>query len=424
MKTSKANPRLLFLARAFPPLTAIASLRTENIARYLSRNGWDVTVITVDPNCLQNMSRDRIAAAEMFYKRENLKVIFTQHDLGCLVGLIRPAWWERIPYMVSVVRRTAAKLGVDSGVGWMKYVYRASKNWSPGDFDLILASGSPFLAFKAASVLSRKIRCPFVLDYRDLWTFNPYRKISIRKSILRLERQLLSETAAVFTVSKSMLDALSAAYDVSGKIHVISNGYNPEDFDGIEPMEFSHPAIVYAGNLYPPVGSIAPLFKALKSVNQQVGKDGEFIFHYFGGCGDYVEKTAETIGVQSFIQVHGTVSRKTVLSALRGATVNAVITSVKKKSTIAEKGIVTGKIFECMASGRPVLLISPEGSDAVEILGKSRCGESFHGEDIAGIADYILNVKDRKGEITPPASDTYSWVGIGKRLDSILRRLI
>jgi hypothetical protein len=40
------RPKLLFFAWNFSPVQAVASLRTWNIAKYLTRLGWDLTVAT------------------------------------------------------------------------------------------------------------------------------------------------------------------------------------------------------------------------------------------------------------------------------------------------------------------------------------------------------------------------------------------
>ena len=52
----RRRPRLLFLARPFPPRQAIGSVRAWNIAKYLTRMGWDVTVVTPHPTLWRGMT--------------------------------------------------------------------------------------------------------------------------------------------------------------------------------------------------------------------------------------------------------------------------------------------------------------------------------------------------------------------------------
>jgi hypothetical protein len=53
------------------------------------------------------------------------------------------------------------------------------------------------------------------------------------------------------------------------------------------------------------------------------------------------------------------------------------------------KGIVTGKIFEYIASMRPVLGIGPVDGDAADILSDTGAGKMFAYNDVAGIKEYI-----------------------------------
>ena len=52
---SEVRPKLLFLVWNFPPVQAIASVRTWNVAKYLARLGWDVTVVTPRPELWRHL---------------------------------------------------------------------------------------------------------------------------------------------------------------------------------------------------------------------------------------------------------------------------------------------------------------------------------------------------------------------------------
>jgi hypothetical protein len=49
--------------------------------------------------------------------------------------------------------------------------------------------------------------------------------------------------------------------------------------------------------------------------------------------------------------IHGNVSRKEALTATRGAGAAVVITSVAKRASLEENGIMTGKIYEALGLG-------------------------------------------------------------------------
>ena len=119
------------------------------------------------------------------------------------------------------------------------------------------------------------------------------------------------------------------------------------------------------------------------------GKDGKWHFHYYGGQGNHVREEAERFGVMEQVVLHGNVPRAEALAAVKGAGVAVVITSVAEEATMADRGIMTGKVFEPLGLGTPILLVAPPGSD-VEILAETTgLARRFTGSDVAGIASFL-----------------------------------
>ncbi len=63
---------------------------------------------------------------------------------------------------------------------------------------------------------------------------------------------MIAGSAAVTTVSPSWARVMDRQFGVGAKLHVVSNGYDPEDLATVEAHHFGHFAIVYAGSLWPP----------------------------------------------------------------------------------------------------------------------------------------------------------------------------
>src|SRR5215813_12710469 len=76
------NPKLLFLAWNFPPNRAVASVRTWNIAKHLSRLSWNVTVVT--PKSAVWRQLDDRERAEERIATEGIRRILTEHRLRFL----------------------------------------------------------------------------------------------------------------------------------------------------------------------------------------------------------------------------------------------------------------------------------------------------------------------------------------------------
>jgi hypothetical protein len=118
--------------------------------------------------------------------------------------------------------------------------------------------------------------------------------------------------------------------------------------------------------------------------------------------------------------LHGRMPRSEVLAAIRAANLAVVITSITEEGTLADKGIITGKVFEPVGLGTPVLLIAPSGNDARAVVETTESGHSFTASDTNGIAAFLTDVMD--GRVAKPKiPEVYSWVSVAKKMDSVLR---
>src|SRR5262249_17999558 len=151
------------------------------------------------------------------------------------------------------------------------------------------------------------------------------------------------------------------------KISVLTNGYASEELATVKACAFGHFAIVYAGFFYPPERVITPLLMALKLL-EQTCQTGEWFFHYFGDHEEHMRQEARRLGVVNRVILHGLQPRSQVLSAIRGANLAVVITSVQENVSLRFGAMVPGKLFEIIGLGTPILLIAPPGTDAEVIL--------------------------------------------------------
>jgi glycosyltransferase involved in cell wall biosynthesis len=208
---------------------------------------------------------------------------------------------------------------------------------------------------------------------------------------------------------------------VESKLHVVPNGYDPGEMAAIKPCDFGHCAIVYTGIFYPPKRIISPFMAALKCLKESLNKDSEWYFHFYGEEESYVRDQADRFGVSDRVVLHGRVPRGEVLSAVKGASLAIVITSVAEQGSLDDKGIVTAKIFEAIGLETPVLLITPKDSDATSATESTGLVRSFTGTEIQGMASFVKDVVCGQAP-KPKNTEACSWTTISKKLDAVLRR--
>jgi glycosyltransferase involved in cell wall biosynthesis len=418
------RPKLLFLAWYFPPVIGVPCARTWSMSKYLARLGWSVTVVTPHPFLWRHT--ENATDLERNLRIEGIQQILTGHRGRYLISeLIKCNHNGPIGTLFEKVsRRMAALAGIDNCIGWVKSAEQACATLSPRDVDVILATGSPFCAFTLAQRLAKRLNRPYVLDYRDSWTENPHSERAARPSMVQQEALLLANCSAMTVVSPSLGSLLDQRFGLGTKMNIVTNGYDPDDVSHIKPHQFDHRALVYTGKFYPPKRVISPVMAALKHLKESDADRGcEWYFHYYGGEENHVNEEARRYGVTDRVISHGRVSRAIALSATRGASLALVITSVGKNGTLADRGIVTGKVFEALGLGTPILLIAPPGNDAATIVESSGMGQRVTGTDISGITHFLMSWAPNGFE-PQKACDSYSWPALAGKLDSILRHVI
>lgn len=428
MGSPPGRPRVLFLAYFFPPVREIASVRTLAMAKHLARHGWHVTVVTSRGEFWRRT--DEIDEADRMLAREGVRCLRTRYPLRFLTPQYTIASFEHAGWLIRGVggrlaawaRRLARAMRIPREIGWIRQAERAATRPGQDRVDLILASGSPFSTFGAARRLARRLRCTYVLDYRDLWSGNPYLDGGSRGGTLLPERRLLDECAATIAVTPGLAQALQQRFQVGSKLQVLSNGFDPEELARVTPRGFDHFAIVYAGCFYPPKSVITPLIGAIAilATREEAAALRGWAFHYFGRHAEHVRAEARRFDVERHVVIHGEVSRSEALRAVKGAGMAVVITSVAAEGSLEERGVVTGKVFEAIGLGTPVLAIAPPESDLEEIFRTAGLGRRFSGHEVPEIAAYLEDAM--RGRV-PPARDreAFSWSRLGARLDRILR---
>ncbi len=423
---SAKKPSLLLLTRAFPPSNEIGSYRPYYMAKNLVKLGWKVTVLTVDPNLCRNV--ENMEDWDKTLDEEGIERILTGHSFrGLNEGFLKTSESPFSRLVDKGFRFTARQLGIDRAAGWYKPAVTAFIESGNKDVDVILATAPSFTSFSVAEALAKYLTKPYVLDYRDPWSGNVSSvKIDEQSGIGRKEKRLLDGAAAVLVIANAFKEHMDKNAGISEKSHVITNGFDSKSLENISPEKYDHFSIVYTGGFYPPKRSITPFLEALKKLDQRKERISEKIkFHYYGRQSGHVIEEAKKTGTDNFVVDHGPVGREEALSAVAGADLALVITTIYDAPTLGDRLIVTGKLFEPMGLDTKILLISPEENEASIILKDSSSGESFPSWEMDEISSFIYKQYKQKSELVENINRLkYSWPVLSEKLDKILRNLI
>src|SRR5690606_27569135 len=147
-------------------------------------------------------------------------------------GAVRDSALDRVRKLVSR-HYNALFFFPDRQVGWIPYAASAARRlfreWRP---DVIFASGPPFSVHVIARRLSRVSGVPWIAEYRDRWSDDPYEFGYTTKLTKYMERKLedacLASASGVVTVSEPWAEMYRQWAGLP--VAVVYNGYDPVDF--------------------------------------------------------------------------------------------------------------------------------------------------------------------------------------------------
>lgn len=418
--------RVLIVAYYWPPSGGAGVQRWLKFAKYLPGSGWEPVILTVDPRYAVYPATDaslekeipagikifRTKATDWFrlYGRDKSKVPsagFANNRDDTLRGKITR--FIRGNFFIPDPRR-----------GWNRYaVGKAVEIIQQENIKHLITTSPPHSSQLIGLALKKRFPgITWIADLRDLWTNIYYYELFYPTFISRAvdrswERRVIRKADRIITVGHNLAKALSTGIDGAGeKMHVLPNGYDEEDFAGIQDETPGRFTLTYAGTLseaYP----IEGLLKALASLEK---KGIDFLLRFAGLVPDGTRShilSRISIGKTEFIPY---VSHASAIKLMRGSSMLILIIP----DTPLNNCITPGKVFEYIASGKPVIHIGPEDGDAAYHLRK--CGQKgfFGGNDHAEMAEYIMNAMDSGKQMTFKEHPEYSRRMLAQELGKFL----
>jgi len=251
----------------------------------------------------------------------------------------------------------------------------------------MISSSSPVTCHLIANKLKKNYDIPWIADLRDLWTQNHYYLHSrIRKIIdKRLELKVLSNADILTTVSPILAEKLKEIHKTKN-IFSIPNGFNSEEINPGIPLT-DKLSIIYTGRLYQGKRDPELLFKALNELNNEQKIDlNDFLLDFYGKSQDWLKKDIEKYDLEKIVRQNGVVSREDVIKKQWESQILLLLTW----DNPAEKGVLTGKIFEYLAAKRPILSYGISEGIVKDLIEETNAG--YHAKDLKDLKNILERV--------------------------------
>ncbi len=393
---------VLFITYYFPPAGGPGVQRAFKFAKYLSLYDWKPIVLTVkkdnypdiDESLLEEIpSNLEIYRTNMFdpykiYRRTaNIKKgksvdIFVTSSGG------KKNFKEKLAYNI----RTWFFIP-DARIGWLPFALNEAKRIiREHKIDIIFTTCPPHSVHLIGYYLHKQFpHIPWITDFRDLWIDyvryikRPWLSYQIDRS---LEHKVYKKANKIITVSRGFLRRLVEKYPMvnPNKISLITNGYDEMDFDGIERHPTGKFTLTYTGSLHGKRSPIA-LFKALGELFKEIPEFKiDFRMIIAGRYSAENEKLFNSEEFSGLIDTRGYLAHKDVIQLIMDTEVLFSINVDAPQNDL----VIPGKIFEYIATGRPIIAMTPPQGALAEILKSAGMGIVIGYDDIEGVKQALL----------------------------------
>ena len=245
--------------------------------------------------------------------------------------------------------------------------------------DLIITTGPPHSVHLIGRSLKKIFtNLPWIADFRDPWTSVYYYKDLQTGKIAnalhhRMEKSIIEKADMVLVVSNRMKQEYQSFKHRS--IEVIPNGFDEEDFQETETSDDTDPHFVITHTGLLTAGQNPNiLWKILRELSKEYTEFKQDLkIRLVGNADASVLESIRLNSLQDNVEIIPYVPHSEAIQFQQKSTI-LLLCLIENPDT---KCIVTGKLFEYMQSGRPIVSIGYPDGDAAKIIAQTRTGDTF-----------------------------------------------
>jgi glycosyltransferase involved in cell wall biosynthesis len=130
-----------------------------------------------------------------------------------------------------------------------------------------------------------------------------------------------------------------------------------------------------------------------------------------------VRESIERCGLADYVNKIDYLPHDEVMRVQRSSHVLLLLVNRTKNA----KGILTGKFFEYMAAGRPVLAIGPDDGDLAVIMNETKCGFISDFDDADNLRSNIMELFNKANDVSATSNiSEYSRRNLTKKIAALL----
>ena len=356
--------KILIISNFYYPQKHIAVKRIDAFSKYFFKNGYDVTVLTKDTK-------------DHFEIVDGIKIVYVTDKSILKKANTNKQENKMLHYMKCLWNIFIMNIFYDEDRGWTEEALKKAENiFTKENFDYILSSAPPI----GSHIIGYNIKkiyptVKWIADMRDaLWS--PNYPNNMKNRMLRKAKEILQKSDLLLAVSRPQLVKYREITNEKIDCLEIRNGYdyNTELVRCLSKSKEKF-TILYTGNFY---GSRNPqnFFLALEMLIKKKNIGNIYV---------------EIIGNNSPVNIPQSIS-KYILEQDRMEYSDLIKYMYSKADLLLlispsdiEEGVYTGKLFDYIGVGRPILGLVPKNDVAAKLIEKSKVGYLAENENVVDV---------------------------------------
>jgi glycosyltransferase involved in cell wall biosynthesis len=254
---------------------------------------------------------------------------------------------------------------------------RAARRYHP---QAVFSSAPPHSVTLVAHAVAGRLRLPWIVELQDLWVGYPIRRgTRLRRSVDRvLESITMRRARAIVTVSEPLVEKLRRLHPEKS-VTALPSGIDDAivaPADGPVDLDFT---ILYTGRIYNGRQDLGHLLRAARAavdsglVDQAALRIVLVLLHPLA---EEDRALIDELRLADCVEVRPRVTRDDAIALQRRAQVLLHL----RWDDPNEPGIMTGKIFEYLAAGRPILSTGRYADSASALIDRTGAGAATYAE--------------------------------------------
>ena len=378
--------KVLVISFYFPPAGGGGVQRPLKLAQYLPAMGVETHVLAPDdPRWIHRDDGLRMPSQAWVHRARYVGVSGGKPSevLAGITGIERVATQARLQlrrFVVPDENATWALTAIPAGIRIVR----------EHGIDVVVSTSPPPSTHLIAAAIARATGVRWVADLRDSLVAHAHRRADTlgtrAKSSMhaRVARLVAARAAAITCVSEAISEE-TRALGPSGRVVTVANGCDFDDVAGLEHHPSARFRLTHAGSFFGRRDP-RPFLQALCDSGLDV------VARFLGDFRPADRAWAEGLGLGGRLELLPFASRAASLALQRDS--EALLLLIPEAGGRG-RGVLSGKVFEYVAVGRPILAVVPPDGAAAELIRETGAGVVAAPDDPKAIESALRELHTR-----------------------------